>query len=193
MAVKKEISLLPESNDPRSFWSRFFKWITTTGRATIVITEFIVISAFVSRFWLDRKNSDLSEVSRQKQAILESVIPFEKEFVQLQNRLTYIKDFYKNQPQYDKQINSLISSTPNDLFFENFLISKDEKSKLVTINTSLIAYKEESIVSFITNLMLNPDIDQVNVNKIEKKEKENQYSISLTLFFKSVQATTKKT
>jgi hypothetical protein len=191
MAVKKEISLLPESENPRSFKVRFFKWITTTGRVTIVFTELIVISVFISRFWLDRKNSDLSEISRQKQAILKSVVPFETEFVQLQQRLAYIKDFYSNQPEYGKQINSLIISTPQDLFYEKLSVSKDEKSKSTTINTSLIAYKEESIVSFITNLMLNPDIDQVNVNKIEKKEKENQYSISLTLFFKPVKTNAK--
>ncbi|MDD4785127.1 MAG: hypothetical protein PHH12_01590 [Candidatus Shapirobacteria bacterium] len=184
MAAKKEISLLPESENPRSFSARFFKWITTTGRVTIILTELIVISVFISRFWLDRKNSDLSEISRQKQAILESTIPFEKEFVQLQQRLTYIKDFYSNQPDYSQQIDSLITSTPEDLFYDDISVSKDEKSNLITINTSLIAFREESIVSFITNLMLNPDIDQVNVNKIEKKEKENTYSILITLFFK---------
>lgn len=191
MAVKKEISLLPESENPNSFGVHFFNWVTTIGRGTIILTEFIVILAFISRFWLDRKNSDLSEISRQKQSILESVIPFESEFIKLQQRLTYIKDFYSSQPEYDKQINALVTSTPEDLFFEKLSISKNEESKLVTIDTSLIAYKEESIVSFITNLMLNSNIDQVNVNKIEKKEKYNQYSISLTLFFKPVKANIK--
>ena len=84
-----------------------------------------------------------------------------------------------------------MTSTPEYLFYEMLSISKDEKSKTVTINTSLIAYREESIVSFITNLMVNPSIDQVNINKIEKKEKENQYSISLTLLFKSAQTASK--
>jgi hypothetical protein len=191
MAVKKELSLLPESENPRSFSARFFKWITTTGRVTIILTELIVISVFISRFWLDRKNSDLSEVARQKQAILESIVPFETEFVQLQKRLSYIKDFYSNQPEYSSQINSLITSTPEDLFYKNLSVSKDEKSKSTVIDTSLIAYKEESIVSFITNLMLNPDIDQVNVNKIEKKEKENEYSVLITLFFKPNKAAIK--
>lgn len=191
MAAKKEISLLPESENPRSFGARFFKWITTTGRVAIIFTELIVISVFVSRFWLDRKNSDLSEVSRQKQAILSSISPFETEFVQLQQRLSYIKDFYSNQPQYNKQINSLITSTPQDLFYEKLSVTKDEKTKLISINTSLIAYREDSIVSFITNLMLNPDIDQVDVTKIEKKEKENQYSVSLTLYFKPIKVVTK--
>ncbi|MDD2224646.1 MAG: hypothetical protein PHP97_00590 [Candidatus Shapirobacteria bacterium] len=183
MAIKKELSLLPESENPRSFRVRFFKWITTTGRVTIILTELIVISVFFSRFWLDRKNSDLSEIARQKQAILESAIPFEVEFTGLQKRLSFIKNFYSNQPEYNKQINSLVSSTPTDIFYNRISISTDEKTKITTINTSLIGYKEESIVSFITNLTLNPDISKVNITKIEKKEKENQYLISIVLQF----------
>ena len=191
MAVKKELSLLPESENPRSFGARFFKWLTTTGRVVIIITEFIVISVFISRFWLDRKNSDLSEVVRQKQAILESTVPFITEFTGLQKRLSFIKDFYYNQSNYSQQINSLVSSTPSDLFYNKIFVSTDEKTKTTAITTSLSAYKEESIVLFITNLMLNPDIDQVNITKIEKKEKENQYSISLTLNFKKASIATK--
>lgn len=191
MASKKELSLLPESENPRSFKAHFFKWVTTTGRVTIVLTELIVISVFISRFWLDRKNSDLSEVARQKQAILESTTPFETEFTQLQSRLSYIKNFYANQPDFSQQINSLISSTPSDLFYNKISISTDKKTNNTVINASLIAYKEESIVSFITNLALNPDIDQLDITKIEKKEKENQYSISLTLYFNSVKSETK--
>jgi len=183
MAIKKEPSLLPESENPRSFEARFLKWLTTIGRITIVLTELIVISVFISRFWLDRKNSDLSEIVRQKQAILESTAPFETEFIKLQKRLSFIKNFYSNQLGYDKQINSLISSTPTDLFYNQISVSMDEKTQNTIINASLIAYKEESIVSFITNLTLNPDIKQVDITKIEKKEKENQYSISIVLHF----------
>jgi len=183
MAIKKELSLLPESENPRSFGARFFKWITTTGRVTIVLTEFIVISVFISRFWLDRKNSDLSEIARQKQAILESATPFETEFINLQQRLSYIKSLYSNQPEYDKQISSLIFSTPPDIFYNQLSISMDKKTKITIIDASLTAYKEESIVSFITNLTLNSDINQVDVTKIEKKEKENKYLISIVLYF----------
>lgn len=183
MAAKKEISLLPESENPRSFFAKFFKWLTTTGRVTIILTELIVISVFISRFWLDRKNSDLSEVVRQKQAILKSAVPFETEFINFQERLAYINKFYSSQPTYNSQIESLISSTPTNLFYKNLSVNTDPNAKNTVINTSLIAYNEESIVSFITNLMLNPDINQVNITKIEKKEQENQYSISLILYF----------
>jgi len=76
MANKKELSLLPDSSNPNSFSARFIKWVTTIGRWVMTLTELIVISAFISRFWLDRKNSDLSDLIRQKQAILESTQEF---------------------------------------------------------------------------------------------------------------------
>lgn len=193
MAVKKEISLLPESENPRSFLAKLFKWVTTTGRITIIITEFIVISVFISRFWLDRKNSDLSEIARQKQAILLSATPFETEFNNLQERLAYIKKFYSSQPKYGDQISSLIASTPTDLFYDRLTVNTDQDTNSTVVAASLIAYKEESIVSFITNLMLNPAINQVDITKIEKKEKENQYSVSLVLYFKNTSSTTSKT
>lgn len=183
MADKKEISLLPDSENPKSFRSKFFRWVTTTGRVTIIITELIVISVFISRFWLDRKNSDLSEVIRQKEAILESAAPFEVEFTGLQQRLSYIKTFYSAQPEYKDQLQSLVSSTPTDLFYEKIIISTDEENDTTNITASLAAYQEDSIVAFINNLMLNPQIDQVNITKIEKSEKENKYSISLVLYF----------
>jgi hypothetical protein len=192
MAIKKELSLLPESENPRSFGARLFKWITTTGRVTIIITELIVVAVFISRFWLDNKNSNLSETVREKQAILQSTVPFETEFTKLQKRLSYIKSFYSSQTDFSSSINSLILSTPTDLFYDQLSIYPDEKTKATIINASLIAYKEESIVSFITNLMLNPDINQVDITKIEKKEKENQYSVSLVLTFKKTSVTTKQ-
>ncbi|MBU1129800.1 hypothetical protein KKE45_00570, partial [Patescibacteria group bacterium] len=89
--TKKEISFLPKHQDNHSFIAKLVRWVTTVGRSVIIFTELIVIAAFVSRFWLDRKNSDLSESIRQQKAILESTAPFEKDFLILQNRLKAIK------------------------------------------------------------------------------------------------------
>jgi len=185
MAVKKELSLLPEAENPNSFSARLFYWLTTVGRWVIVLTELIVVSAFISRFWLDRKNSDLSEVLRQQQAILESTQDFEKEFSLFQQKLKTIKNFYSNEPNYDQKIISFVNSTPQDIVFNNLSVKKDNTSGNITANASLTAYNEDSIVSFISNLMLNPDIQNVDVDKIEKKDKENNYSVSVSLVFKN--------
>lgn len=186
MATKKEISLLPEAENPNSLSTRIFKWLTTVGRWVIVLTELVVISAFVSRFWLDRKNADLSETIRQQQAILQSTQDFEAEFNSLQQRLKLIKDFYAKQPQYSQQINVLVNSTPKDLIYDTILVKHDNQSNQTTADASIIAFQEESIVNFLTNLMLNPDIESVNISQIEKKAKENNYSISVSVVFKNL-------
>lgn len=188
MAAKKEISLLPEAENPNSFGALFFKWITTVGRWVIVITELVVILAFISRFWLDRKNSDLSEVIRQQQAILDSTKYFETEYTSFQERLQVIKKAYANQPAYDQYILSLIRSTPQDLIFSSINTQEDSDNQIVT-TALLTSTNENSIVSFITNLMLNPEIKSVEINKIEKKPKENNYTISISLIFNSTNAT----
>jgi hypothetical protein len=183
MAAKKEISLLPQAENPNSFTARFFKWLTTVGRWVIIITELIVVTAFLSRFWLDRKNSDLSEIVRQQQAIIDSTKFFQAEYTSFQKRLQTIRDYYSNQPEYHRHLDTLIKSTPNDLVYNNLAIRQDLELKKITANASILAYREDSIINFISNLMLNPDIDTVEITKIEKKAKENTYSLSIYLIF----------
>lgn len=184
MAVKKELSLLPDAENPNSFWAKTIKWLTTVGRWVIVLTELIVVSAFISRFWLDRKNSDLSETIRQQQAILESTQDFEAEFNSFQQRLGFIDKFYQNDPRYVTKINSIVNSTPEGLVYQTLSLKKDEDNN-VSASVSLIAFNESSIITFINNLTLNPDIQSININQIEKKQQENNYLISVSVVFKN--------
>lgn len=185
MTAKQEISLLPEAENPNSFSSRLFHWLTTAGRFVIVLTELVVIVAFISRFSLDRKNADLSEVIRQQEAILGSTQDFEKDFSSLQQKLKTIKDYYAGQPDYDKKILTLVESTPSDLVYNNLSITRDLKTKEVSSSVNLTAYREESIIEYITNLMVNPNIKTVDINKIEKRPRENKYSLVVSLVFNS--------
>jgi hypothetical protein len=184
MLTKKEISLLPDEENPNSPAAKLLRWVTTVGRFVIVFTELIVICAFISRFWLDRKNSDYSDVLRQQKAILESTQAFEKEYALLQQRLKVIKDFYSKTPEYNSKIISLAESTPKDIVFNSLVLENDAKLNSIVANVDLISYKEDSIVDFITNLTVNENIQTVDVKSIEKKPKENQYSINLFLVFK---------
>jgi Tfp pilus assembly protein PilN len=185
MTVKKEVSLLPESENPNSFNARLMRWLTTSGRVIIIVTELLVIAAFISRFWLDRKNADLSELIRHQQAILETTKDFEKEYSFLQQKLSIIKKFYTSEPDYDKKLDSLVQSTPADIIFKDINITKNKTDEEITAQVALTAYNESSIIDFITNLTVNPDIESVNLNQIEKKPRENKYSLSISLVFKT--------
>jgi Tfp pilus assembly protein PilN len=186
MPSKREISLLPNDENNNSFLGRFLRWVTTAGRVIIVFTELIVILAFLSRFWLDRKNSDLSEILRQQKAILASTKEFEDDYTSLQLRLQYIKGFYKSEPKYIDNLNSLIQSLPSGIYFQNFNLKNDEKTSQISATVELYSFQEDAIVNFITNLKLNPNIDSVEVQKIEKKTKDSKYYLSIALAFKKI-------
>jgi len=183
MPPKKEISLLPEDNNPQSFSNRFIRWLTTAGRFVIVFTELVVVLAFISRFWLDRKNADLSETIRQQTAILESTKDFENEYLALQQRLTFVKKYYQQAPDYAPKIQSLIESSPPGIVYNRFSLSRPKGSPTVQSDMIVYAYQESSIVDFVTNLILNPNVNSVNIKNIEKKPKDTKYTINLSLSF----------
>ncbi len=185
MPSKKEISLLPDQENVNSFSARFIRWISTAGRFVLVLTELVVISAFLSRFWLDRQNSDLSETIRQQKAILNSTGDFEQDYRLLVSRLNNIRDNYATRPVFSDKILSVVKSTPATITFANFSLSPSESGQ-INANLNVIAYQEDSLVDFITNLKLNPDISSVNINQISKKEKENQYQANINLVFQKV-------
>ncbi|HAX98177.1 MAG TPA: hypothetical protein DCY12_04625 [Candidatus Atribacteria bacterium] len=184
MPAKKEISLLPKEENLNTFSARFLRWVTSVGRVVIIFVELIVIGAFLSRFWLDRKNSDLSETLCQQKAILGSTQEFEKDYVSLQERLKFIKNFYTTEPKYIESLNSLIQSIPEGIYFENISFNSGEKSSPITGSVESYSYQENAIIDFIVNLKLNPDISSVNVQKIEKKTKDSKFYLSLSLTFK---------
>lgn len=186
MPSKKEISLLPNEENNNSFLARALRWLTSVGRVVIIISELIVILAFLSRFWLDRKNSDLSEIARQQKAIINSTQEFEKDYISLQQRLAYIKNFYKSEPKYVNKLNLLVQSMPPGIFFQSVSLSRDEKSSIISAEAELYSYQEDVIVDFIANLKLNPDINSVQVQKIEKKTKDSRYYLDVSLTFNQI-------
>lgn len=182
MSVKRELSLLPDESNNSSFSALATRYLTTIGRYIIVFTELIVICAFISRFWLDRQNSDLSESLRQQKAILESTIEFEKEYISLQSRLNQIDSHYKNQPLYIDNIKAIISSIPPDVFFQQLTINP------TVAEVSLYSYQEDSLVNTIVNMSLNSWISSVDIRRIEKKTKDTKYYVDLSLKFNTKNA-----
>lgn len=180
--AKKEISLLPDEVNSNTTGARVIRWITSIGRFVIVFTELIVIGAFLSRFYLDRKNSDLSDVIRQQTAIIESTQNFENDFNLLQKKINLIKQIYASQPEYQSKIDTLVASTPPDITFESLVLKSDDNQQ-ISADLSLTAFQESSIIDFMTNLIVNPKIKSVDVQVIEKKPKDTKYTVSLSISF----------
>ena len=76
-AQNKDIELLPKEEWEKTSLGKFIKWVLTVGRYIVIFTELIVISAFISRFKLDRDLSKIYEDIEKKQSLVVASSDFE--------------------------------------------------------------------------------------------------------------------
>ena len=87
----KTINLLIQEGFEHTQLGKILNWLLTAGRTIVVVTELVVITAFLSRFWLDKTLTDLNEQNALKKAQVEASLPFEKDFRAIQSRLSEYK------------------------------------------------------------------------------------------------------
>jgi hypothetical protein len=75
-----------------------------------------------------------------------------------------------------------VKSTPADILYQRFDITHDTGT-IINGTVTITAYSEKSLVDFLTNLMLNPDIKTVDIGNIEKKIRDNKYTLTLNITF----------
>lgn len=184
MAAKKEITLLSNVDNPNLLSKKIFNWLFYVVRYVLVFTELVVIVAFLSRFALDPKNSNLSDSIRQKKAILTVYSDFENEFNLLNQKLQTISNLYQKQPLYSPYILALSQSAPQDVTFQSLSIKNTSAG--ITAQLVIYAYQENAIIDFISQLTINPKIKIVNVVNIEKKPREDKYNVSINITFNNI-------
>lgn len=116
------LNLLPKSAFEKSLFGRIIKWGLTTGRHIIIIVEILVITAFLSRFKLDSDVSELEEALRQRQSILESYVPTEKAFLEVQTRLNIAQKVFSSQRDYGLVIETVLNSLPQPSLLNNISV-----------------------------------------------------------------------
>lgn len=167
------INLLPQEEFEQSPVGRILHWAVTTFRTIVIVTELVVIVAFLSRFWLDAKNADLNDIVRQDQAIIASYEEFEADFRQVQQS---IKTFsaLTNEATLSSLLTKAINLLPEDVK----LVSIAEVTDSLQIKAA--SASERSIVQYITNLLNDPTFKTVSVTNAVASS-ENQSIIVFTL------------
>ncbi len=120
------VNLLPRTAWETSFWGRFFKWAVTTGRYIVILTELVVIAAFLSRFKLDRDYADLGDRINGKKAVLTSMAETEKRFRLAQGRLVEAGKTLENQLNATEALGKVTAKIPPGVTLESLVISKKE-------------------------------------------------------------------
>lgn len=179
--AKKEISLLTKPPFDLTPQGRIVAWLTSWGRAILVLVELVVISAFFSRFWLDRQNSDFSDAIRQKRAILESTLEFEKEFRVLQERFSGASEILDQENQLWPPVNAVARSIPEGVILKNISFQESKDSPTATL--TVIIFSERGLSEFINHLLKNPEINSAMVGSIKKEKIASGMEISLLVKF----------
>lgn len=169
----KPINLIPQDEFEISIVGRILKWALSSFRVMVIVTELVVMSAFLSRFWLDARNSDLNEELEIGQAQVLAYEDVEKEFRSIQKKLSIIKLLY-NYPKSTKIFEDVASTLPPDIVLNSITINQES---LLIKATSFL---ESSIAQFITNLEANKKFSDITLSQIST-DRENSDIIIFTI------------
>lgn len=175
MAKKKNnlINLLPQLEFEGSITGRILRWAMTTFRYIVIVTELVVMAAFLSRFWLDAKNSDLNDELKIKTAQILAQKDFEKDFRDLQNRLKIFQEISKDTAS-ETLLNNVVKRMPTSVSLQS--ISYQPES----IQVKGLATSELGIAQFLANLKEDPSFKGIQLGQLGASE-NNQAISTFTL------------
>jgi Tfp pilus assembly protein PilN len=157
---QNEIELLAKEDWEKGAWGKILRWTLTVGRHIVILTELIVILAFLSRFKLDRDLTDLNDSLKQKQAIVEASASFEKKYRQLQKQVAILDQIIQTRLNLDQALNDLAKITPLDVYFEEI----SAKKKSLTLKAT--ALSETGLTVFLQNLRTFPLVEQISLAEL---------------------------
>jgi Tfp pilus assembly protein PilN len=163
MPKNKAINLLPQEEFDVSLVGRTLKWAMGTFRIIVIVTEVIVMSAFLSRFWLDAKNSDLSNSIKVKSAQIAALANKEKQFRSLQSQLNIARVIKAAAPLSEK-IDKITSKLPPEVGLMS--VSVLENSAQVKGSSAT----EIGVAQFVANLKADPSFKSVDLGQVNSSE-----------------------
>lgn len=121
-----KINLLPKDSFEESSLGKFLGWALSSGRMIVVLTEFVVIVAFGSRFWFDQKLNDLIEEIEAKEAVVESYSAIEVQMRDIQSREEKVASFVSLGLNTPSLFAMLKKVTPADVFLSSFVTGEGQ-------------------------------------------------------------------
>ena len=161
-----KINLLPQDEFERSFLGKMLRWSLTAGKSIVILTEFVVIMAFLSRFWLDRQVNDLNEVLIQKQAVVDSYAEIEERMRAIQERVDIVTEIEESTLGAREALTKLIASTPTDVSYDSIDISK------TNLTLTGLAGSEGGFAALLNSIRESGDWSQVSLGDVEFNQRK---------------------
>lgn len=159
-AQKSSINLLQKDEFEASTLGRIFKWALTVGKYIVIVTQLVVITAFIYRFKLDRDLEALNESIEQQQVEVVSYQDLERRVRILQDQLRTIKTITEKQLNAGSIFESLAQIMPKETSVELLSLSND------SLNLTGKTLTEVGLATLITGLQVQPQLSDITVSSI---------------------------
>lgn len=121
-----KVNLLFPQGSPSKIYVKFIKWLLSYGRFIVMGVELMVIGAFVFRFQLDAKLSDLNTQIARQVPFIQNLQADEALVRRAQFKLETIKASLSQTPQWSFLLGKITSQLPPTIILNSFnLDSKD--------------------------------------------------------------------
>ncbi len=175
---KRSINLLPRDPFESSTLGVILEWCLVFGKWTVILTQLVVMGAFLYRFTLDRQLTDLRKSIAQSVAVIKSYEQIEKEFILTQKQVQTVEDSIAVQKLLISVIDNVERNTPIEVWYDRMTFSPESIS-LTAYAASLPAFGQ-----YLTAIQANPLFKTVRIGKIESstsKGAQLQFDVSMNL------------
>lgn len=107
-----QINLLPKDSFEFSSLGKILKWSTTVGRVLVVMTEFVVLLAFASRFYFDKKINDQTEEINSKLELIQGYESIESQTRTILLKQGPIQQYLSNNMGIESRFTQLAQDVP---------------------------------------------------------------------------------
>lgn len=152
-----QINLLPKDSFEFSPLGKFLKWAMTSGRVMVVLTEFVVLLSFGSRFYFDKKLNDLSETIDQKLAQIDSYSEIEAQMRSVLAKQEPIENYLEKNINFESKYNALSKITPIGVKFEKVFFDQ------TTLKLTGKADTELGFAQMLQNLKSMDSLSYLNI------------------------------
>lgn len=175
---KRSINLLPRDSFETSTIGVILEWLLVFGKWSVILTQLVVMGAFLYRFSLDRTLTDLRKSITKDVAVIKSYDQVERDYTLLQKQVASAKTTLKSQDIILNTLSELGRITPSEVWFDRITLAPDSLS-LTSFAASLPAFGQ-----FLTAVQTSPTFNGVRISKIESSASRGaqmQFEISMSL------------
>src|SRR5690242_10464751 len=164
---KRSINLLPRDSFESSRLGVVLEWALSFGKWAVIVTQLIVMLAFLYRFTLDRQLTDLRKNIAKNVAVVKSYEQVERDYSLAQKRVEFVKPLIAEQQVMDQIITRLAEMTPSDVWLERLSISNTQ------VAFTAYARSLNGFSQLLTSLQKDPFYTSINVSKIQDGGAQN--------------------